>query len=57
MTIVFVQPQLAPQSAEVVAEAIGGRVVTINGLAKDVFQDMEDIAAKIVAAMRDDKGL
>lgn len=57
VTVVFVQPQSAQQSAEVLAKAIAGRTDTINGLAKDVFQDMDDIAAKLVAAMRDDKGL
>ena len=47
------QPQYAPQSAQVVAEAIGGRVVVINGLAKDVFADIEDIATKVAAAMKE----
>ena len=32
MKTIFVQPQYAPQSAQVVAEAIGGKVVPINGL-------------------------
>ena len=44
---IFVQPQYAPQSAQVVAEAIGGKVVPINGLGKDVLADIEDIATKI----------
>lgn len=48
---IFVQPQYAPQSAQVVAEAIGGRVVVINGLAKDVLADIEDMATKVAAAM------
>ncbi len=41
---IFVQPQFAPQSAQVVAEAIGGKVVPINGLGKDVVRNLEDIA-------------
>jgi zinc transport system substrate-binding protein len=53
---IFVQPQYAPQSAQVVAEAIGGRVVVINGLAKDVLADIEDIATKVAAAMKEGKG-
>jgi zinc transport system substrate-binding protein len=50
---IFVQLQYAPQSAQVVAEAIGGRVVVINGLAKDVLADIEDIATKVAAAMKE----
>jgi len=50
---IFVQPQYDPQSAQVVAEAIGGRVVVINGLAKDVLADIDDIAMKVAAAMRE----
>jgi zinc transport system substrate-binding protein len=50
---IFVQPQYAPQSAQVVAEQIGGRVVVINGLAKDVLADIEDIATKVAAAMKE----
>jgi zinc transport system substrate-binding protein len=53
---IFVQPQYAPQSAQVVAEAIGGRVVVINGLAKDVLADLEDIATKVETAMGGKKG-
>jgi zinc transport system substrate-binding protein len=49
---VFVQPEFDPHSAQVVAEAIGGRVVVLNGLAKDVLQDLEEIAGKIETAMR-----
>jgi zinc transport system substrate-binding protein len=47
---VFVQPQYDPHSAQVVAEAIGGEVVPMDGLAKDVLQDLEDIAEKIKTA-------
>ena len=45
---IFVQPQYAPQSAQVVAEAIGGKVVAINGLGKDVIADIEDIASRSI---------
>jgi DNA topoisomerase VI subunit B len=34
------------------AEATGGQVVPLNGLAKDVVADIEDIAEKIEQAMR-----
>jgi zinc transport system substrate-binding protein len=49
--VVFVQPQYDPQSARVVAEAIGGQIVTIDGLGKDVIRDIEDIATKIENAL------
>jgi zinc transport system substrate-binding protein len=52
VTTVFVQPQYAPESAQAVADALGGKVVTINGLGKDVIADIEDIAAKVEKAMR-----
>jgi zinc transport system substrate-binding protein len=52
---IFVQPQYAPQSAQVVADAIDGRVVVINGLAKDVLADIEDIATKVATAMQESK--
>ncbi len=52
VTTVFVQPQSPVQGAKVIADAIGGRVVTINGLDEDVVGNLEDIAAKIEAALR-----
>jgi zinc transport system substrate-binding protein len=50
---VFVQPEFDPRSAQVIADALGGRVVTINGLGKNVVADIEDIAAKMERAMRE----
>ena len=49
---VFVQPEFDPQSVRAFAEATGGQVVPLNGLAKDVVADIEDIAEKIEQAMR-----
>ncbi len=51
VTTVFIQPQYAPESAQAVADAIGGRVVTINGLGRDVIADIDDIAAKVEKAL------
>jgi len=51
--VIFAQPQYASQSAEAVARAVGGRVAMIDGLAKDVFSDIEDIAEKIEAAIKE----
>jgi zinc transport system substrate-binding protein len=50
---VFVQPQYAPQSAQVIADALGGRVVTINGLDKNLIADIEDIGEKITSTMKE----
>ncbi len=47
---VFVQPEFDPHSAEAVAKEIGGKVVPMNGLAKDVLEDLEDIAGKVKTA-------
>ena len=44
---VFVQPQFDPHGARTIAEAIGGQIVPIDGLAKDVLHNLENIAAKI----------
>ncbi len=48
---VFVQPQFDPHGARTIAEAIGGQVVPIDGLAKDVLHNLENIAAKIEKAL------
>jgi zinc transport system substrate-binding protein len=48
---VFVQPEFDPKSVQVVADALGGRVVTINGLGENVIADIEDIAMKMEKAM------
>jgi zinc transport system substrate-binding protein len=53
VTTLFIQPEFDPQSVQAIADAIHGRVVPINGLAKDVIADIEDIAAKIEKAMRE----
>jgi zinc transport system substrate-binding protein len=55
VTTIFVQQQYDPQSAKVLAEAIGGKVVPINGLRADVIADIEDIATKIAAALSEER--
>ena len=50
---VFVQPEFDPQRAQGVADALGGQVVQINGLAENVIADIEDIAVKVEKAMRE----
>lgn len=53
VTTIFTQPQYAPQSAQKVAKAIGGKVVSINGFDKDVLADIEDIATKLETAFKE----
>ncbi len=50
---IFVQPEFDPESARVVAHAIDGQVVPINGLGRDVLADIDDIATKIEKSMRE----
>jgi zinc transport system substrate-binding protein len=50
--VVFVSPQFDAKSADIIAEAIGGTVVPIDPLAKDVLQNIEKIAAKIQQALK-----
>jgi zinc transport system substrate-binding protein len=52
VTTIFVQPQFSPQSGQVAAETLGGKVVPINGLGKNVIEDIEDIAVKVETAMK-----
>ncbi len=47
---IFVQPQFSTASAQVVAEAFGGKVVALDPLATDYLRNMEEMAAQIVAA-------
>jgi zinc transport system substrate-binding protein len=45
--IIFVSPQFDKKGAETVAGAIGGTVVAIDPLAKNVLENLENIAAEI----------
>lgn len=45
--IIFVQPQFDPKSAASVATSIGGSVVPIDPLAKDLLNNLEMIARKL----------
>jgi len=49
--VVFVQPQLSARSAEQVARAIGGRVLTIDPLAADYADNLRWVARRIAAAL------
>ncbi|HIJ64501.1 MAG TPA: zinc ABC transporter solute-binding protein [Candidatus Hydrogenedentes bacterium] len=47
---IFVQPQFDEKSARIIAAAIGADIVLIDPLAEDVFENLEEIASKIVKA-------
>lgn len=49
--VVFVSPQFDTQSAEAIAEVIGGEVVPIDPLAQDYIDNMSVILEKLVLAM------
>jgi zinc transport system substrate-binding protein len=52
VNIIFVSPQFDKKSAQTIADAIGGAVISINPLEKDVLQNLETIAEKIETALR-----
>ena len=47
VNIIFVEPQFDKKSAKAIAEAIGGTVVTIDPLRKNVLENLEEIAEAI----------
>jgi len=49
--VIFAEPQFDPKSAEVIAEAIGGRVVLIDPLAKDYIGNLRLILNEMLPAM------
>jgi zinc transport system substrate-binding protein len=49
--VVFAEPQFNPQSAEVIADAINGRVVLIDPLAKDYINNISTLIGELVQAM------
>jgi len=52
---VFIQPQFDPKNAAAIAQSIGGKVETLDDLARDVVANLEDIAAKVEAALKNVK--
>jgi zinc transport system substrate-binding protein len=45
--IIFVQPQFDRHNAQTVADAVGGRIVTINDMEKNIPANLLDMAGKI----------
>jgi len=48
--VIFASPQFNPQSAGVIAEAIGGRVVFIDPLAGDYVTNMHLLLSELLQA-------
>jgi len=51
--VIFVQPQFDKRGAEVVADAIGGVVLPLDPLAKDLLKNFEEIAVKIEHTLKE----
>jgi zinc transport system substrate-binding protein len=51
--IIFIQPQFDRHSAQAVADAIGGRLVPINDMEKDILANLQDMAGKIEKAFEE----
>jgi len=49
--VIFAEPQFNPQSAEVIAEAIGGRVVFIDPLAGNYIENLRVLLGELVQTM------
>lgn len=49
--VIFVEPQFDPRSAQIIAKAIGGSVVTVDPLDENVLDNLIDIAKQIQLAL------
>jgi len=49
--VIFASPQFNPQSAKVIAEAIGGKVVFINPLAREYILNLRALLGELAQAM------
>lgn len=52
VNIIFVQPQFDRRAAQSVADGIGGAVVPMDPLARDVLANLETMAAQVEAALK-----
>ena len=52
---VFVQSQFSRRLAEKIADSIGGKVISVNPLAYNYFQNMKAVAEKVSEALRGQK--
>ena len=51
MKVIFVQPQFATSSAEVIAKEIGGVVLPIDPLARDYIDNLDQKTRQIAEAL------
>ena len=51
--VIFVQPQFSTKPAEIIAKAIGGRIILADPLAEDWGNNLREQALKIMTAMRE----
>ncbi len=49
--VVFTSPQFNPQSAQVIADEIGGTVISVDPLARDYAENMRSLKNKLVEAL------
>ncbi|MBM3131824.1 MAG: zinc ABC transporter substrate-binding protein [Chloroflexi bacterium] len=50
--VIFAEPQFNPQSARVIADEIGGKVILIDPLARDYISNTQSLADELIEAMR-----
>lgn len=50
--VIFAEPQFSKKSAEVIAKAIGGKVVEIDPLAQDYPENMRTISGRVAEALK-----
>ena len=48
--VVFVEPQFDKHNAETIAEEIGGKVITLDPLAEDYIDNIQEISARLIEA-------
>lgn len=53
--VIFTQPQFSARAAQVVAQAIGGRVVAMDDLASDYLANLERMAAEVKAGFETER--
>ncbi len=49
--VIFIEPQFNPQSAEVIANEIGGSVIAIDPLARDYLENLRAMADKFIETL------
>ena len=50
--VIFVEPQFNPQSAEVIANEIGGSVIYIDPLARDYLENLRSMSSELISTLK-----